>query len=289
MLGNATETYGGDTTVSGTNADAPVIPPWLPVLKESVKRNTGMLGFSRIHLAGLRPDGRPLNRSLTFRGFALDTSSYPSTPTPPPPPTPTAHTITQPQSDEKEGGMSPLVAGKMASLMVFGVDVCDVVCVRGGGGSVSGAKGFEQGGMENAGRMVVGDDGFVEACWSLPHTTEEYRLSGRAYLISTTTAGVLNTPTCLPPWAPRKSSQDIWQSLRSRTWTSLSDSDQRSFGPEGYKRFAVLVMDVDGVEHRVVKEGGEKMVTRYTVVVPKRTYGRIIGVQWRVVKEGGGQ
>lgn len=47
--------------------------PWRSLLKESLRRNDKLRHSKYLQLATVRPDGRPANRTVVFRGFLWDT------------------------------------------------------------------------------------------------------------------------------------------------------------------------------------------------------------------------
>ncbi|TPX63486.1 hypothetical protein SpCBS45565_g06570 [Spizellomyces sp. 'palustris'] len=126
--------------------------------------------------------------------------------------------------------------------------------------------------------LVMGSE--AELLFALPKTNEEYRLSGTLYCI----APPSTTVSQLPSWARGLMTNPcMWDAERRRVWTSLSPKEQKEYGSE--EHFGILLLDVDSVDHLVLEEWNEvvaKERTLFKVVVPKRTWGRITGVDWEV-------
>ncbi len=47
--------------------------PWKEVLQKALKKNSNCRHSRYVQLATVRPDGRPANRTVVYRGFLLDT------------------------------------------------------------------------------------------------------------------------------------------------------------------------------------------------------------------------
>ncbi|KAJ9534878.1 hypothetical protein QJQ45_029562 [Haematococcus lacustris] len=50
------------------------MPPWLSIIEKSVKANKSLAYARYVQLATIRPDGRPANRTVVFRGFLKESS-----------------------------------------------------------------------------------------------------------------------------------------------------------------------------------------------------------------------
>ncbi|KAJ3038309.1 hypothetical protein HDV00_000820 [Rhizophlyctis rosea] len=295
----------------------PIVPPWLPVLKDSIRSNEEEKFASLVQLATLRPDGRPQNQSFQFRGFdpskiglpqdenqptesntIFDTTPRPSSaPASLEPTTPTSADASYfvPLPVQSASSSPPLkltnslTLGKLASLFTF---TCDIRLISRSILSTPNPK------SEGIDKIVITEEGArAEACWCMPRTDEQYRLCGQLYFIGAPDA--MDATSVPPPWGPKD--WGFWESARQRVWDSLSPAERKTFEERvgsaptvseevpgcancGYSNFGLLLLDVDTVEHTVM--GGEWLIPvlrmRYHVVVPKRTYGRITGLHWQV-------
>ncbi|KAI8852374.1 hypothetical protein BC829DRAFT_459130 [Chytridium lagenaria] len=66
------------------------------------------------------------------------------------------------------------------------------------------------------------DGHFAEVCWYFPETREQYRLSGRLYLVAAPKSGI----STHPPWAPRDTP---FERERRRLWRKISPSLRATF------------------------------------------------------------
>ncbi|KAJ3329225.1 hypothetical protein HDU76_008356 [Blyttiomyces sp. JEL0837] len=115
-----------------------------------------------------------------------------------------------------------LVAAKLACLLEFVTDVRSAKCGSRDETSLTDGHGGLGMGVGVMGGNAVGM--LAEVCWYFPVTREQYRLSGRLYLIASPDE-ILATSTH-PPWAPRDTP---FERERRRLWKSISPSLRASF------------------------------------------------------------
>ncbi|KAI8814241.1 pyridoxamine 5'-phosphate oxidase-domain-containing protein [Cladochytrium replicatum] len=208
-------------------------PPWKPVLEQAIHANASERTAQYVQLATVKPNGRPSNRTLVFRGFFpvpdIDLDLLPS-------PTPSMknlsaggstahidHTVPSPISRSPSDSFrqwnsssslhasrgETLAAVKLNTLLEFVTDIRS-------------AKIAEE---WSAGRVA-----HAEVCWYFPQTREQFRLAGAIHLLAPANSPLVQS--VLPPWAPK----DVdWEAERLRLWREISPSLRASFswGPPG--------------------------------------------------------
>ncbi|KAJ1528278.1 hypothetical protein HK096_009921 [Nowakowskiella sp. JEL0078] len=305
-------------------------PKWKSVLCDVIDQNKSSKSSTYVQLATVRPNGRPANRTLVFRGFFVPPEDISVSPASPVNSSlskinslnlsdaPAPDILKKQTSFPSMGGF--LTLGKLASMLTFVTDSRSSKCVD---------------------ELVTNK--FGEICWYFPETREQFRLSGTLHVIANPLG--VHAASSVPPWAPKSLN---WEGERQRKWreigsnlratflqgqpgkpisdsTDNSDimeldfevSDDVKLPPkdsstvelvledgdetnvlarskslidqldakahdEAFANFALLLFDVDLVDHVVLS--GKNKRTVYKMNVPERTYGRIAGIEWEVTE-----
>ncbi|KAI8815392.1 pyridoxamine 5'-phosphate oxidase-domain-containing protein [Cladochytrium replicatum] len=208
-------------------------PPWKPVLEHAIHANASERAAQYVQLATVKPNGRPSNRTLVFRGFfPVPDIDLDLLPTPTPSMTNLSsggsstnidHSIPAPisrsSSDSfRQWGSSSslhasrgetLAAVKLNTLLEFVADI----------------RSAKIGEEWSAGKVA-----HAEVCWYFPQTREQFRLAGTLHMLAPPNSPLVQS--VLPPWAPK----DVdWEAERLRLWREISPSLRASFswGPPG--------------------------------------------------------
>ncbi|KAI9339811.1 EAP30/Vps36 family-domain-containing protein [Zopfochytrium polystomum] len=178
----------------------------------------------------MRPDGRPANRTVVFRGFwdandspgglssGISSSSSPFSSTSSPLSSVSSltsgsvapfSTNTADPDPPHHPANAHLAVSKLAALLTFVTDMRTSKCRLP---------------AEHVSSHLEGVP--AEACWYLPATREQWRLSGRMYIV-----GGEKETSSYPPWAPVGPAR--FEAERKRLWGSLSPGMRASFAMRG--------------------------------------------------------
>ncbi|KAJ3128057.1 hypothetical protein HK098_005269 [Nowakowskiella sp. JEL0407] len=192
------------------------IPSWKPVIERALDANKSTPLSKFVQLATVKPNERPANRTLVFRGFYQLPDDYGDLPVSPITSTSNllgqlsvSHTSGSIQetstgrrtSTSSNSGKSSTILAKLTSLLMFVTDIRS-------------SKILED----------LSHNNFGEICWYFPETREQFRLSGTLHLVAQPQTSLISNH--LPLWAPR----DIpWEDERQRLWRKISPELRATF------------------------------------------------------------
>ncbi|KAJ3072697.1 hypothetical protein HK102_006183, partial [Quaeritorhiza haematococci] len=228
-----------------------IAPPWRAELEDAIRKNyIGDQCFFYVSLATIKPWGRPANRSVYFRGFMDECGksfSHVNTPM-----TYSTESLTRQVSHldlndptgDREGAatassptspttplmMSPQLEGLFAGTMH---DTPGSYVVEEGGLGTEALRNvivFVMDARRDSIEDLLHGSRFGEVCWFMPHTKEQWRLSGTLHLVAPPDHPLTTMHSIPPPFSDRSDLANInWETKRLEVWRCMSNTRRASF------------------------------------------------------------